>query len=88
MGWKWRGGGGEVQARFRHDVREVSVGDQGGAQGSQPDHNASSAMLTARPERRTLRVQVPVRELEARRRKGSPSQKSIPGERPVEGIPS
>jgi hypothetical protein len=30
-----------------------------------------SAMSTGRPERRTLRVQVPVRELEARRRKGS-----------------
>jgi hypothetical protein len=41
------------------------------AQRSQPDHNACSAMLTGRPERRTLRVQVPVRELEARRRKGS-----------------
>jgi hypothetical protein len=32
-------------------------------------------MLTGRPERRTLRVQVPVRELEE-------------AERPVEGIPS
>jgi hypothetical protein len=45
----------------------------------------SSTMLTGRPERRTLRVQVPVRELEFRRRKGLPPQKDIPGERPVEG---
>jgi hypothetical protein len=34
--------------------------------GEQPTMNASSAMLTGRPERCTLRVQVPVRELEAR----------------------
>jgi hypothetical protein len=38
---------------------------------AQLDSSLASAMLTGRPERRTLRVQVPVRELEARRRKGS-----------------
>jgi hypothetical protein len=37
-----------------------------------------SAMLTGRPERRTLRVRVPVRELEARRRKGRSPQKRFP----------
>jgi hypothetical protein len=38
---------------------------------AQLDSSLAPAMLTGRPERRTLRVQVPVRELEARRRKGS-----------------
>jgi hypothetical protein len=66
VAWLWSG--------VASGCGELELNDEGPPEGN-PTMNASSAMLTGRPERYTLRLQVPVRELEAR-----------PGERPVEGI--